>query len=281
MNDLPVIDYLVIGHATRDVTPQGYTPGGTAVYSALAAQALGCQTAVLTSTAPDYFVDQLLPGVEVRNIESQQSTTFKNVYTRSGREQTVLGFADTITSNEVPNHWNRAKIVHLGPLVGEIEAKMIRVFSNSLVGLTPQGWFRSWDNEGRVYPGEWSEMGQVMPLAAAVILSMEDIPSQETLREIRRISNLVVLTERSSGCTVFIRDEARQFAAPRVTEVNPTGAGDIFATAYFVRLHQTRGNPWEAAAFANKIAACSVENDTLRDKFNAIREIVSLGEQDF
>lgn len=277
MNDLPVIDYLVIGHATRDVTPEGYAPGGTAVYSGLTAQALGCQTAVLTSTAPDYFVDQLMPGVEVRNIESRQSTTFKNVYTLSGREQTVLGFADTITSNEVPNHWKRAKIVHLGPLVGEIEAKMIRIFSNSLVGLTPQGWFRSWDNEGRVYPGEWSEMGQVMPLAAAVILSMEDIPSQETLSEIRRISNLVVLTERSSGCTVFIRDEARQFAAPEVTEVNPTGAGDIFATAFFVRLHQTRGNPWEAATFANKIAACSVENDTLRDKFNAIREIVSRG----
>ncbi len=274
MNKLSSIDYLVIGHASKDITEEGFAPGGTVVYSALAAQALGCQTAMLTSTAQDFHVEQLLPGVDVRKLRSQNSTIFENIYTPSGRQQTVKAFAGTITTNDVPKDWRRAKIVHLGPIVGEIEPNIINVFSNSLIGLTPQGWFRRWDEQGRIYPGEWSGMADVLPLAGAVVLSREDIPTKESLKKIRRLSNLVVLTERSSGCTVFIHNEARSFAVPAVNEVNPTGAGDIFATAFFVRLHQTRGNPWEAAIFANKIAACSVEYDTLRDKFKAIKDFV-------
>jgi sugar/nucleoside kinase (ribokinase family) len=40
-------------------------------------------------------------------------------------------------------------------------------------------------------------------------------------------------------------------------EVDPTGAGDIFAAAFFFRLHATR-DPWEAARFATNLAALSV-----------------------
>jgi sugar/nucleoside kinase (ribokinase family) len=40
-------------------------------------------------------------------------------------------------------------------------------------------------------------------------------------------------------------------------EFDPTGAGDIFAAAFFVRLYLTR-DPWESARFANQIAATSV-----------------------
>jgi sugar/nucleoside kinase (ribokinase family) len=39
--------------------------------------------------------------------------------------------------------------------------------------------------------------------------------------------------------------------------VDATGAGDIFAAAFFVRLNQTR-DPWEAARFATCLAAQSV-----------------------
>jgi sugar/nucleoside kinase (ribokinase family) len=40
-------------------------------------------------------------------------------------------------------------------------------------------------------------------------------------------------------------------------EIDPTGSGDIFAAAFFVRLYLTR-DPWESARFANQIAAASV-----------------------
>jgi sugar/nucleoside kinase (ribokinase family) len=39
--------------------------------------------------------------------------------------------------------------------------------------------------------------------------------------------------------------------------VDATGAGDIFAAAFFIRLFKTR-DPWEAARFATLIASRSV-----------------------
>jgi sugar/nucleoside kinase (ribokinase family) len=42
-----------------------------------------------------------------------------------------------------------------------------------------------------------------------------------------------------------------------VDEVDPTGAGDIFAAAFFARLYATR-DPWEAARFAVQMSAISV-----------------------
>jgi len=48
--------------------------------------------------------------------------------------------------------------------------------------------------------------------------------------------------------------------APRIaSEVDPTGAGDIFATAFIIRMQET-GNPVESARFANVTASYGVEH---------------------
>jgi sugar/nucleoside kinase (ribokinase family) len=274
VNDLVPVDYLVVGHVSRDVKGDGYVAGGTVVYSALAAQAMGCRTAVLTSTSPDYDLTDLFPGISIRNIPAQQSTTYKNTYHQGRRQQQILGVAAKITAENVPYEWRRASIVHLGPIANEIESDLIDLFTNSLVGLTPQGWYREWDERGRISSHEWSGATKVMPLAAAVIISMEDLPDKATFDRVLQLSPLVVLTQQAGGCTIFFRGESRQIPAPVVTEVNPTGAGDIFATAFLVRLHQTKGNPWEAGDFANRVAACSVANDSLDSKLQAIKEII-------
>lgn len=271
---LPAIDYLVVGHISQDINPTGYTPGGTALYSAATAQVLGCRTAVLTSASEDYDVEKLLPGIAVHCVRSSVSTKFENIYGSEGRQQMLHSMAAMLTEADLPEQWRRASVVHLGPISQEIDPNLIKVFSNSLIGLTPQGWFRQWDDEGHVTPGEWSELDQVLPLASAVILSHEDIPRPEILDRIKELSTLVILTRRSDGCTVFFHGEARDFPAPSVQEVEPTGAGDIFAAAFFVRLYQTRGNPWDAAEFANIIAACSIEHRSLENKIEAIKDTI-------
>jgi len=273
VNDLVSVDYLVIGHVSRDVVTDGYVAGGTVVYSALTAQALGCRVAVLTSASVDYDLAELFPGISVQNILAQQSTTFKNTYHQGQRQQQILGVAETISAGDVPNEWRRASIVHLGPIANEIDPGLIDLFTNSLVGITPQGWYREWDDQGRITPKEWQGVSKVMPLAAAVIISMEDIPHKRTFDHILQLSPMVVLTQQARGCTIFFRGESRHIPAPVVTEVNPTGAGDIFATAFLIRLHQTKGNPWEAGDFANRVAASSVASDSLESKLQAIKEI--------
>jgi len=59
------------------------------------------------------------------------------------------------------------------------------------------------------------------------------------------------------GARVYWNGDVRRFAAPPAEQVDPTGAGDIFAASFFIRLHQTQ-DPWEAARYANVLAAHSV-----------------------
>jgi sugar/nucleoside kinase (ribokinase family) len=161
--------------------------------------------------------------------------------------------------------------VHLAPIAGEVDASLVNQFANSLIGLTPQGWLRTWHRDGRVYPGYWQEAQRIMPLAAAVVLSEHDLADRDWLRSFRKWAKLLVLTQGAAGCTVYVGDEERHFSAPEVEELDPTGAGDVFAAAYFVRLFQTRGNPWEAAQFANRIAALSVTGQDLPSKVRLLQ----------
>ena len=46
---LEPIDYLVIGHLTVDLTPEGPRLGGTATYASLTAKALGMRVGIVSS----------------------------------------------------------------------------------------------------------------------------------------------------------------------------------------------------------------------------------------
>jgi sugar/nucleoside kinase (ribokinase family) len=73
-----------------------------------------------------------------------------------------------------------------------------------------------------------------------------------------------VVTQGAEGCTVFVRGQgARQFVAPVQAEVDPTGAGDVFAAAFFINFFET-DDPWASARFANQVAALSVTRPGLQ-----------------
>ncbi len=114
---MTAIDYLLIGHITRDLTPHGDEPGGTVTYSGRAAAALGSHTTVLTSYAPDFTSSQVLADLHVHNVPSAATTTFENVYTPHGRAQTVHATATTLTPDHLPEPWGEPAIVHLAPVV--------------------------------------------------------------------------------------------------------------------------------------------------------------------
>ena len=65
---------------------------------------------------------------------------------------------------------------------------------------------------------------------------------------------MLVVTLGAEGALVHYAGEQRHIPAPRVTEIDPTGCGDIFATIFFMCL-QDGDNPWMAAQIANQVAA--------------------------
>ena len=270
---MSLFDYLTIGHVTQDRTPTGNKIGGTVAYAGQTARALGCRTAVLTSAGPECDLTGAFPDIAVKNVPAAQTTTFHNEYEGQKRQQRIEQIARSLSAADVPPGWQRASIVHLAPVAGEVDPALVTLFSNSLVGLTPQGWLRGWDGEGRVYAREWAAARETMPLAAAVILSEEDVPDPALLQTYREWAHLLVVTQGAAGCTVYLGDEEESLAAPTVKARDVTGAGDIFAAAFLVRLHQTRGNPWEAATFANEIAAQSVTRPDLASKIAHLERV--------
>ncbi len=272
------IDYLAIGHICYDKSPDGLVIGGAAAYASAVAKAAGCRTAVVTSSSVEDDWRQDLSGVEVHRIPSANTTIFENVYSPVGRIQTIHSVAGKIASKDIPAAWRRASVVHLAPIAMEVDPQMIHLFSNSLIGLAPQGWLRKWDDDGRVFAGSWPEAKDYLRLAAAVFISDEDLANRRMLDMYRQQSRLLVMTQGQDGCTLFMGGEAHHVPASPVEVVDTTGAGDIFAGAFLVRLLQTGGNPIEAARFANEIAALSITAVTLKAKIKTLLDYgIALG----
>lgn len=290
-------DYLVIGHITKDLLPtgdsdgsgdSGYTvqAGGTATYSALTAQRLGLQAAIVTACAPE---DESLleavreAGVWVHAIPSAATTTFRNVYDNKGRRTQIISAQATgLEWGDVPYEWRGAQIVHLGPVAEDLPADMPVRFPYCLLGVTPQGWMRSWDAQGRVTQSAWpiAEALRALPPNAFLILSIEDLGyKQDLLDYYVRLAPLVAVTQSSGEALIFYANKRVAVPACPAVSIDPTGAGDVFATALLVSYKET-GDPIQAARFAHAAAACVIEGagiQAIPDRAAVLRRLAECG----
>jgi sugar/nucleoside kinase (ribokinase family) len=258
---LEPVDYLVIGHLTEDLTAAGPRLGGTAAFSALTARALGLRVGVVSALSKQTSLEAL-EGISVVQIPSPYNTTFENIYAEDGRRQILHHQAAPISPESVPEIWRKTPIIHLGPVARELGEDWCKdlgkIFSTTLLGITPQGWLRTWNDDGQVRPRDWESAETLLPQAGAVVLSREDVLGDDELIEsMARQTRLLAVTEGSAGSLLYWNGDRRRFRAPELAELDATGAGDIFATAFFFRLYTTR-DPWEAARFATQLAARSV-----------------------
>jgi sugar/nucleoside kinase (ribokinase family) len=197
-------------------------------------------------------------SIPVVNFATDRSTTFENIMRPGGRVQILHHVAPTLEFYHVPQVWRQAPIVHLGPIAQEVEPGLVRNFPDSLIGITPQGWLRQWDQQGHVTAGEWPEAAFVLEHSGAAVLSLEDVGGDERrIEEMAESIRILAITEAGKGSRLFWNGDVRRFRAPEVTEIDATGAGDIYAAAFFARLLNTR-DPWEAARFATHLASFSV-----------------------
>ncbi len=255
---LEPIDYLLIGHLSRDLTPAGDRLGGTVAYAALMAYALGMRVGIVTSWGNEFPLEPFLGPLPVINAPTESSTTFENQRTPQGRVQILHNIAAPLDIHLIPESWLNASIVHLGPIAQEVDPSLVRNFPSALIGITPQGWLREWDQAGRVSLTEWPEASFVLGNAGAAVISAEDLHhDEERIEEMVTASRVLVVTEGGENVRVYWNGDLRGFRPPKVDVVDTVGAGDIFAAAFFFRLHGTR-DPWEAARFAIELASISV-----------------------
>jgi sugar/nucleoside kinase (ribokinase family) len=245
--------YVAIGHVCQDVVPGGMVLGGTVTYSALTAVALGWETAVITHAHADLDLSSLR-GIDWRRIPSRQTTTFENIYTPGGRTQILHAWAGPIRSDSAL----RADVVHMAPVADEIDPAWLDQIDSAWIGVTPQGWMRQWDASGRVTPREWQQAETVLRRADATVLSIDDVAGEwARIERWAAMARVLVATQGQVGCTVYVYGSSTHVPACVAEEIDPTGAGDIFAAAFFTQMRSAH-DPIAAARFANCIASKSV-----------------------
>ena len=282
-------ELLVIGHATRDLLPTGgWRLGGTVTLAALTAARLGVgPVGIVTSGPVDVMaaLHAMLPGASIAAVPSAEATTYENLYTARGRQQYLRGRAAPLTLNDVPPHWRGAPVVLLAPLAHEVDPALAEAFRGALIGATAQGWLRRFGDGGLVTAGPLDVAERLLPHLSALILSAEDLPAQGAQESAGEVETPSVASE--PGISVeAIQAQVGSWAqmTPHVavtlgpagallmaagqpdvllpgypvTEVDPTGAGDVFAMAFLCELWTT-GDARAAVDFANRVAALSVE----------------------
>ena len=259
--DMKSIKFVAIGHFTHDVVGDELILGGAASYSSIAAKKLDLCAGVITSVGKNFLHYERFDGIPLVCVETSLTTTFQNTYKNGVRSQIVKDVSAEICPEHIPQEWRDADIVYLCPVANEVHPDIARMFPKSLIGASPQGWMRQWDDQGRVSQCKWKDAPKVLPYVDVVIMSEEDIlPFPDVVDEYANLAKVVVLTRGDRGSTAFYNGQSKDFDAFPVSVFDPTGAGDVFAVAFLKEFYRTRDLS-KASIFANCTASFVVEDE--------------------
>ena len=280
-------DYTTVGHVSADVMPDGARrAGGSAFYSALQAARLGLRSRIITQGVEAELQSLLAPyrsELELQIVPASETTALQSTGDRAPHAQRLLAWAGRMEEGiEIDS-----SIVHLAPIARETPRRWSG--SADFIGLTAQGLVRAWSGADReirlvalapaLLPEHWD----------AVVISEHEresctvlIPPGARRRAPSRggavaggdagrtaLSDeaasavvdrgVVAVTAAARPTSIHMPDgEVARVKVPVIDELcDDVGAGDVFAAAFFVALHEGR-SARAAAAFANAAAAVRI-----------------------
>lgn len=242
----------------------GLNLGGSVSYATATAYRMGYRVGVVTSAGADLDVARSLPAAEVVCRPAAATTLFENIYLNGSRKQFVHNRADVITCEQIPLPWRQTPMAYLGSIDQEIDESVFHCFADDvLIGVMPQGFFRKWDEQGQIYFAPWEPSRAVLQRINVLVISELDVPDpDELVRDWGRFIDIIAVTHAERGATIYQAGAACYFPARPTQQVDPTGAGDVFAAAFLIRFSET-GDPCQAAPFANAVASFSIEQPGL------------------
>ena len=249
-------DFLAIGHVSRDVTPDGHTLGGAVVFGAVTAARMGLSPAIVTSAAPDFDPGPTLAGIPVHVVPADATTSFENIDAGGGRTQYLHAAAGPIGRSDIPDGWASAPMVLLAPLARELDDGAPR-FPGATVVAALQGWLRRWDDSGLVSGRTW-DGADLLPRVDAAVASEQDFDGADVAARWAALAPALLMTRGERGAVLYHGGKVRDVPPFAAREVDPVGAGDVFAAAYLVAYHES-GDPVHAATYASCAASLAVE----------------------
>jgi sugar/nucleoside kinase (ribokinase family) len=190
---------------------------------------------------------------------TDRSTTIKIESTDSGAQLHLQHLAPQLDFHLIPESWRAAPIIHLAPVAQEVEPAIVRRCSPTLLGVTPRGWLRTWDDRGRLTPAEWPEASFVLNQVNAAVVDWIDIDQdRRRVEELAAACPLLAVYDPMDGASVFWQGDEQRFEAHKLQPGAHPNASDIFAALFFARLYHAH-DPWDAARFATVLAGTATE----------------------
>lgn len=251
---------VVCGHVTLDRYPDALRPGGSAYYAGQAHRALGARCRVLTAAGPD-FPRTALDGLEAELVPAPATTRFVNAYDAAGRRtQRLEAVAPPLAPAHLPTGWRRPDLLHLAPVIAEVDVRAFRAAVGArVVGLGLQGCVRARATDGAVIQPPWQFAPEDLAGVDAACVGEDDLAGQgDLLDRLAAAVPVVAFTHGVRGCEVIVRGRTARVGIHPAREVDPTGAGDVFAAGFLLAL--ARGaDPAEAARLGAAAASIVVE----------------------
>lgn len=271
---------LVVGHVTHDYYEEGFVAGGCAYYGARVHAYLSKTSHLLTAVGEDFVCDEALAGLDKTVHRQGRTTTFANYYPETGpRVQLLEAQGPEITPTLAPPSWLDADLVHLAPVLGEVD---LLSWKNSLpeglLAINVQGWIK---RAGPVFDAAALEENQHRGVSGAAYrvvqepwpitegelegvdiacLSEEDIIGQgDLLERLVRVVPIVAFTRSERGSLIYVKGESTEVGVYPTRVVDPTGAGDVFA-ATFTHKIASGTDPIIAAQWASCASSIVIED---------------------
>lgn len=255
-----LLDFVAVGHVTIDRISGVTRLGGAAAFASLTAARLGLRSGLLTSAAPDFPYWGSLEGVEIHCLEAPRTTEFENIYEGGERRQRVVAQAAPLTEASFGSIRPRLRedgAVLYCPVVHEVQVLLAPLAPRGLSGVAPQGFFRRWNENGIVRPRNWENALTALSSADLVSMSEEDHFAPEEIAE-EFPGRAFAVTKGGKGVRIYSEGDVYDLPAFPAVEVDPTGAGDVFAAAFLIALRE-RQPVIRAARFASCAASYAVE----------------------
>lgn len=270
-------DLVVLGNLMLDdvVFGDGSTrmaePGGAAIYSALGASLWGLDVGVVSIVGTDY-PDAALAGMAARGIDlagihpfGQPGIRLWVLYEERLRQlvhrrerpahvEVSPGF------ERIPEAWRRARAFHVSPMPFETQRDLVLALTKI------PGAFLSLDPLAPLEPGTWHGWRDVASKVDAFFVGEDEMQmgaqAGDDLKTLRRLAGgrlrYVAFKRSVRGGMLYdaVEDRAVNWEPRAATVVDPTGAGDAFATGTVAGL--LRGETAEKALRRGLVGASFV-----------------------
>jgi len=274
-------DLVIVGHLAIDwveLRGKRYASrlGGPPAFCGLAAKTLGAKkVAIISKVGSDFSDDFLLvlvkSGIDISALYKVEgpTTRFQLKYYNRERELRLTAKCRPIFPEDIPDTHLETNATILSPIANEIPDETLhKLLGNpKIVAIDLQGFVRRFDDEGNAKMGEWKNRESFIKNIDIIKGTEEEITKACKVKNTRQAAlnlssygaKIVIVTRGQKGALFWMDGEYFEVEALRsVRHIDPTGAGDVFLSAFVVEFTLT-DDVYRAATFATLTSSLSLE----------------------